>query len=100
MQPSSGFSDHGILYFRNLTKKLNVLQITYEVVADGKHFYDCRMPDLVKFLDPIVEKIDSGNVGWNVTKDLVSVILDVSNMASGSKWSSADIASLEPRRFV
>lgn len=51
------------------------------------------MSDLVKFLDPIVEKIDSGNVGWNVTKDLVSVALDVSNMASGSKLSSLDIGA-------
>lgn len=93
MQPNSEFSYHGILYFRNLTKKLNVFQITTEVVADGKRFYDCRMSDLVKFLDPIVEKIDSGNVGWNVTKDLVSVALDVSNMASGSKLSSSDIGA-------
>lgn len=51
------------------------------------------MSDVVKFLDPIVEKIDSGNVGWNVTKDLVSVALDVSNMASGSKLSSSDIGA-------
>lgn len=51
------------------------------------------MSDLVKFFDPIVEKIDSGNVGWNVTKDLVSVALDVSNMASGSKLSSSDIGA-------
>lgn len=58
------------------------------------------MSDLVKFLDPIVEKIDSGNVGWNVTKDLVSVALDVSNMASGSKLSSSDIGAWAPRRSV
>lgn len=70
-----------------------MFQITYEVVTDGKRFYDCRMSDLIKFLDPIVEKIDTGNVGWNVTKDLVSVVLDVSNMASGSKCSSTDIGA-------
>lgn len=81
MQPNSEFSYHGIF------------QITTEVVAHGKLFYHCRMSDLVKFLDPIVEKIDSGNVGWNVTKDLVSVALDVSNMASGSKLSSSDIGA-------
>ena len=48
------------------------------------------MTDLVRFLDPIVEKMDAGNVGWNITKEIVSVVIDVSNMASGSKWSSAD----------
>ena len=49
-----------------------------------------RMTDLVRFLDPIVEKMDAGNVVWNITKEIVSVVIDVSNMASGSKWSSAD----------
>ncbi|XP_078319098.1 uncharacterized protein LOC111121791 isoform X3 [Crassostrea virginica] len=41
------------------------------------------MTDLVRFLDPIVEKMDAGNVGWNITKEIVSVVIDVSNMASG-----------------
>lgn len=49
------------------------------------------MFDLVKFLDLIVEKIDLGNVGWNVIKDLVSVVLDVFSMVSGSKLSFLDI---------
>lgn len=49
------------------------------------------MFDLVKFLDLIVEKIDLGNVGWNVIKDLVSVVLDVFNMVRGSKFECLSI---------
>lgn len=58
------------------------------------------MFDLVKFLDLIVEKIDLGNVGWNVIKDLVSVVLDVFNMVSGSKLSFLDIGVWVFCRFV
>ncbi|XP_056019725.1 uncharacterized protein LOC125668687 isoform X2 [Ostrea edulis] len=41
------------------------------------------MTDMVKFLDPIIYRVDPNNVGWNITKEIVNVVLEVSNIASG-----------------
>lgn len=48
------------------------------------YLYIYRMTDMVKFLDPIIYRVDPNNVGWNITKEIVNVVLEVSNIASGS----------------
>jgi hypothetical protein len=42
------------------------------------------MTDMVKFLDPIIDRADPNNVGWNVTQEIVKAVIEVSNIASGS----------------
>ncbi|XP_061191991.1 uncharacterized protein LOC133200204 [Saccostrea echinata] len=49
------------------------------------------MTDLVKFLDPIIDRLDPDNVGWNVTKELVGVVLDVSSIANGKTVNMTDL---------